>query len=103
MSFVESESLGFYTREVNKMNDRTKLAKSYIRGIATKKEFYKLLDELILSELERKVLIDFYINKRSLDIIASEAEYSVPTIKKVHRDALETISNYIYDSMRNIE
>lgn len=82
------------------MNERTKLAKSYMKGIATKKEFNDLLNKLLLSDTEITVLTEVYLHNRQLDIIANNLGYSIQTVKRIHRDALLTVSNYIYDHTR---
>lgn len=82
------------------MNDRTKLAKSYMKGIATKQEFKDLIGKLLLSDSEVYVLTEIYLHNKQLSIIADDLGYSVQTVKRIHRDVLTTVSNYIYDTTR---
>lgn len=57
------------------MDDRTKMARSYLRGITTKAEFNSLLDT---------------------EYIACEIGYSTLTVKAVHKRVLQKVSNFIY-------
>lgn len=78
------------------MDERTKLARAYIKGITTKDEFVALLDKLFITDLERSVIEKIYMEGKSCELIASELGYSTPTIKAVHRRVLIKVSNYIY-------
>lgn len=77
------------------MDDMMRLAKSYLRGIATKAEFMALLEELMISDIERDILIGVYLDHHNLDLIASSHDFSLPSIKKYHRSALIKVNNYI--------
>lgn len=79
------------------MEDNLKLAKAYVKGISTKAKFNDLLNELMFSDEEKRVLCEIYLNKKQIAIIASELGYSEQTVKRIHRRALTLISNYVYE------
>lgn len=78
------------------MDERTKLARSYIKGITTKDEFNSLLDKLFINDVERKVIEDIYVKGSNVNLIADELGYSAPTVKAIHKRVLIKVSNYIY-------
>lgn len=78
------------------MDDRTKMARSYLRGITTKAEFNSLLDVLFISDLEKEVVTMIYENGYDTEIIASKIGYSAPTVKAIHKRVLMKVSNFIY-------
>lgn len=80
------------------MDDRTKMARAYIKGLSTKEEFNALLDKLFISDVERKVLVMFYMEGKNTDFIASELGYSTPSIKNIHKRVLIKVSNYVYSN-----
>lgn len=82
------------------MNDRTKLARMYLKGIATKSEFVSLLNILRLSSDERLVLEEIYLRNKMLSSIADSHGYSQQNVKRLHKSALEKVSDYVYDSTR---
>lgn len=84
------------------MHDSIRLAKAYLKGIPTKKEFLRVIDELLITDIERQVLIEVYLEHKSLDYIADETGYAVQTIKRYHLNVLRLISNYVYDKSRGI-
>lgn len=78
------------------MDDRTKMARSYLRGITTKAEFNSLLDTLFISELEKKVVTMIYVGGHDTEYIACKIGYSTPTVKAIHKRVLQKVSNFIY-------
>lgn len=78
------------------MDERTKLARSYIKGITTKEEFNSLLDKLFISDVEREVIEDLYVKGSNMGLIADKLGYSAPTVKAIHKRVLIKISSYIY-------
>lgn len=82
------------------MNDRTKLAKMYLQGIATKSEFMSLLNILKISSEERYLLEEVYLNNKPLGYVADKLGYSLQTIKRMHKFSLEKVSDFVYDSTR---
>lgn len=77
------------------MEERTKVAKAYIRGIAKKSDFIALLDDLFITDTERQVAELVYLRGRSMECVASDMQYSVQTIKAIHKRFLLKVSTYI--------
>lgn len=78
------------------MNDRTKMAMSYLRGITTKAEFNSLLNTLFISDLEKKVVTMIYVGGHDTEYIACEIGYFTPIVKAIHKRVLQKVSNFIY-------
>lgn len=80
------------------MDDTTKLARSYLKSIPTRTEFFELIDELLISDIERRVIVGFYIEHKDMSIIANEIDYSIQYAKMLHKNVLVKVSNYIMRS-----
>lgn len=78
------------------MNERTKMARAYLKGITTKADFKALLDKLFITELERKVVESIYLDGKSVEVTASNLGYSPQSIKLAHRRVLFKVSDYLY-------
>lgn len=81
------------------MDSMTALARAYIKSLATKEEMLALLDKLLLSENEFKVLKGVYLNQQSLSYIADELGYSIQNVKIIHKKALTKVASFIQRSI----
>lgn len=82
------------------MDNATKMARAYLRGITTKKEFDAIVDKLFITDDERRVLIDIYAKCKPISVIADELGYSEHTIKNIHKRVLVKVSTLIYSNMQ---
>lgn len=69
--------------------------KHKIKQINKKTDFYSLLDEAILNENERKMMILYYVEGKSLDYIADELGYSNQGIAKMHKRILSKLESLL--------
>ena len=69
--------------------------KHKIKSINKKVDFYNLLDEIILNETEKKFMIMFYVEGKSLEFIADELGYSVQGISKMHKRILKKVESLL--------
>lgn len=75
------------------------LAKAYIKSLSAKEELLNLLDQLLLTENELKVLRAVYYDHNSLGFIADELGYSLQNVKIIHRSALLKVANFVQRKM----
>lgn len=81
------------------MDNMTRLAKSYIKSLATKEDLIKLLDKLLLSDNEYKVLRLIYLDNKNINFVADSLGYSIQNVKIIHRNALLKVFSYIHSSV----
>jgi RNA polymerase sigma factor (sigma-70 family) len=63
-------------------------AREQLKQIHSRAELNALLDETLLTDDERNVIIEHYANGKSLSVIADFMGYSESTIKRYHKQAL---------------
>lgn len=66
-----------------------------LRSISTYKTFYQMLDGVILSDEERKIIEMFYLENKSLDLIADELKLSKTTVARKHKKILNKLVDNI--------
>lgn len=66
-----------------------------LKSISTYKTFYQILDEVILTDEERKFTEMFYLEGKSLDEIADELGISKATASRKHSKILNKLIKVI--------
>ena len=69
--------------------------KHKVKSINTKVEFYNLIEESMLNENEKKMMKMFYIENKTIDIIADELGYSPQGILKMHKRILRKLESLL--------
>lgn len=69
--------------------------KHKVKSINRKVDFYNLLDEIILTENEKKMMILYYVEGKSIEYIADELGYSVQGISKMHKRILNKLESLL--------
>ena len=69
--------------------------KHKVKSINKKVDFYNLLDEIILTENEKKMMILYYVEGKSIEYIADELGYSVQGISKMHKRILSKLESLL--------
>ena len=81
------------------MDENTKMARAYLKGLTTKAEFNAIVDRLFISETEKVILIGIYAENKSMSLLADELGYSMQTVKNLHRKILCKVSHLVYNRM----
>lgn len=71
------------------------VVKNYLKSITKKNQLLNLLDNVILSDKEYKIMKYSYINCKPNDIIADELSISVPTVSRHKKSAQNKIFNFL--------
>ena len=66
-----------------------------VQGIASISSFNELLDQVILSDEEKQILVLHYIKGKDLRFIGDMLGYSESTIKRKHKKALHKIGKIL--------
>lgn len=66
-----------------------------LKSVSTYKTFYQILDGVILSDEERKIVEMFYLENKSFDYIASELGMSRITVARRHKKILSKLVDSI--------
>lgn len=69
--------------------------KHKVKNINRKVDFYNLLEESMLNETEKQMMNLFYVENKSIEIIASELGYSPQGISKMHKRILKKIESLL--------
>lgn len=69
--------------------------KHKIKSINSKTTFNEILEESMLSENEKDMMRKFYIENKSVDIIADELGYSPQGILKMHKRILKRLESLL--------
>lgn len=69
--------------------------KHKVKNINRKADFNNLLEESMLSDTEKKMMYKFYVENKSIDIIADELGYSPQGILKMHKRILKRIESLL--------
>lgn len=67
--------------------------KHKIKNINRKADFNNLLEESMLSDTEKQMMQKFYVENKSIDIIASELGYTSQGILKMHKRILKRLES----------
>jgi DNA-directed RNA polymerase specialized sigma subunit len=51
----------------------------------------KLCSDIQLSDVERKILTEYYVNRKSLQYIANKVGYSIDNVKKIKAKIIKRI------------
>lgn len=81
------------------MDAMTTLAKAYIKSLSAKEELLNLLEQLLLTENEYKVLKEVYHDNNSLGFVADELGFSLQNVKIIHKSALLKVANFVQRKM----
>ncbi len=76
------------------MTDHVK-TKHKLQNIPTKLEFNTLLDSIVLSDKERRLMQLYYVERKDFDFIADELGYTKSGVLKIHRRILKRIEALI--------
>ena len=74
--------------EVVSMDKKNAETRTKLKDISSVKEFSDLMEQTMLSEEEKKILLMHYKDKKSLTYIADELGMSEATVKRKHRKML---------------
>lgn len=74
------------------MNKKNAETRKKLKGIDSVRDFEDLLEQVMLSEEEKKMLRLHYKDKKTLACIADELGMSEANVKKMHHKALIKIS-----------
>lgn len=69
--------------------------KHKIKKINRKADFYQLLDESMLSGIERQMMLKYYVENKPMDCIADELGYSLQGILKMHKRILKHLESLL--------
>lgn len=69
--------------------------KHKVKQIKTKTSFYELIDDIMLSEVEREMMIMYYVDNKDLSYIADTLGYSKQGISKMHKRILKKLEGII--------
>lgn len=69
--------------------------KHKIKNINRKADFNNLLEESMLSDTEKQMMQKFYVENKSIDIIASELGYTPQGILKMHKRILKRLESLL--------
>ena len=69
--------------------------KHKVKNINRKADFNNLLEESMLSDTEKQMMVKFYVENKSIDIIASELGYTPQGILKMHKRILKKIESLL--------
>lgn len=68
-------------------------ARKKLKDIYRKSDFYNLIEDAMLSDIERQIMIMHYVEKKDFACIADELGFSEIGIIKKHKKILSIISN----------
>ena len=77
------------------MEESHKEIKNRVKSINKKSTFNSVLEDSMLSEVEKDMLRMHYIEQKSFDFIADELGYSKAGILKMHKRALKRIEKLV--------
>lgn len=69
--------------------------KHKVKEIDTKNKFNNLIEESMLNEKEKQLMIMYYLQGKPFDYIADEMGYSLQGITKMHKRSLKKIENLL--------
>ena len=69
--------------------------KHKVKNINRKADFNNLLEESMLSDTEKQMMYKFYVENKSIDIIADELGYTSNGIKKMHKRILNKLESLL--------
>ena len=69
--------------------------KHKVKNINRKADFYEMINESMLNEIEKKVMIMHYVENKPFDYIADELGYSVQGITKMHKRILNKLESLL--------
>lgn len=69
--------------------------KHKVKNINRKTDFYGLLEESMLSDVEKQMMIMYYAENKQLDYIADELGYSEQGIAKMHKRILNKLESLL--------
>lgn len=69
--------------------------KHKIKNINRKADFNNLLDESMLNDTEKQMMIKYYVENKSIDFIADELGYSSQGILKMHKRILNKLESLL--------
>lgn len=69
--------------------------KHKIQNINRKTDFYDLLENSMLKDNEKKMMMLYYVEGKTLDYIADELGYSVQGISKMHKRILNKLESLL--------
>ena len=69
--------------------------KHKVKNINRKADFYELLNESMLNETEKKMMVMHYVEGKQLDFIADELGYTEQGIAKMHKRILNKLESLL--------
>lgn len=69
--------------------------KHKVKNINRKADFYNLLNESMLTPIEKQFMEKYYIENKTVDFIASELGYSSQGIIKMHKRILKHLESLL--------
>lgn len=77
------------------MNNKNKKVRDKLKSINTYKTFYQIIDGVILSDEEKRILEMFYLEEKTFGFIADELKISTATISRRHKKILDKLIDSI--------
>jgi DNA-directed RNA polymerase specialized sigma subunit len=69
--------------------------KHKVKNINRKTDFNSLLEESMLSEIEKKIMVMYYLENKQMNYIADELGYSEQGIIKMHKRILNKLESLL--------
>jgi len=69
--------------------------KHKVKNINRKTDFNSLLEESMLSEIEKKIMVMYYLENKQINYIADELGYSEQGIIKMHKRILNKLESLL--------
>ena len=82
---------------MNKKLSPQMIAKYHLKSIYDKKEFYNILENVLLTPLEFRIMEKMFIDNKTSYMIATEEDLSESSIKRSQKMALNKIYLYTYN------
>lgn len=70
-------------------------AREKLKAIHSKSELLDILDDRLLTDDERTVIVEHYVNGKSLSVIADFLGYSESSVKRFHKNALIKLNDIL--------
>lgn len=77
------------------MNEETRVAKDFVLSISSKSDFNDLLESILFTDEEKKIMRMIYVDGREQSYISDMLGLSLSAVNKKHRKILRKIYRYI--------
>lgn len=77
------------------MNEETRVAKDFVLNISSKSDFNDLLESILFTDEEKKIMKMIYVDGKEQSYISDMLGLSLSAVNKKHRKILRKIYRYI--------